>query len=139
MRQETGWFSSPACARILEVLECRGPNHKKRLAADAHTSLRNCMRRMSDLEASNIIHVDHWELIAGHWFAIYMLGPGISAPAPIAKPGSRALANRQHRGRLVDRFGKSIANRILSSKQYGTERIVIDGRAVYERGRGVLA
>ena len=78
--------TSPACARVLERLECHGEATGPDLAAAVHMSYAYCKGQVMPalMKAGVIRVVGHVRNHAGPALAIYALGPGPSVPKPAA-------------------------------------------------------
>lgn len=78
------WHTSPACARVLERLECHGEATAPALAQAVHISYEYCKDQVMPalLKAGVVRVVAHLRQHSGPALAIYALGPGLSVPRP---------------------------------------------------------
>lgn len=122
------WDTSPACARFLEYLECRGDASPDRLAAACHAQPKYAINLMRLMRGAGVVHVRAWRHNSnGAPTPIYRLGPGKNKPAP--KPETAAQRCRRRRESLRALYGAHAASAILGSSRVKA-RIVVDGRTL---------
>lgn len=132
------WHTSPACARILERLECRGPGRPDEIGAEIHSSLKHTEALLRLLKAAERVHVSRWRRnLAGAATPVYTLGPGMDVAKPPRETHAQHCARR--RKALIAKYGKEIANKVLNPKIYGYPTIMINGeRVTSSSGRSYL-
>lgn len=76
----------------------------------------------------------------GHHQKIYSSTKGENAQLKlIGKTESNIITKKRRRAERIEKYGKRIAWKIESARsQGGADRIVIDGKTIYERGKGML-
>lgn len=135
--------NTPAAMRMLERLQYVGPATRWTMAKECHIDqyhAANIVRLM--IRLGGLLHISGWsrpESGHGSYAPIYSIGPGANKPKP--KQLTATVKSRNRRNSLIERFGDSlIAERICRSRRNGgADRIVIDGKTIYQRGQGVLA
>lgn len=91
-------------------------------------------RLARNMRKEGLVHVDRWILRTGQHIPVYAIGAGKDAPYP--KPKTKLQIQRDRKRRLEAQYGFEIANRIRATRREGgAERIVIDGKTVYQRGQ----
>jgi hypothetical protein len=101
----------------------------------AHT-----LRVLKDLRACGLVHVSSWRRQPdgqrGYPAKLWRFGHGVDAPMPKAKDMARSVRESYHRTRKrsIEQFGIEVTRKIfVSRKRGGIDRLVIDGKTVYER------
>ena len=123
------WYSSPACGRYLEHLECRGDASADQLASACHSQVKYALNLCRKLLSEGVIRVIAWRHNCnGAMSPIYRLGPGTSIKMPQAETAAKRYSRR--RRSLVAIYGKSVATRVLDGKKFGHPIVVIDGKRV---------
>lgn len=124
------WWTSPACARILERLECKGPAGSELMASELYIykGYAYSLCRVVLLEA-RCIHICAW-LHNSHGLTtpIYALGPSKNRRRPPAETTAQRCKRR--RVALVARFGTEIAEKVLNPGNYDNAQVYIDGRRI---------
>lgn len=128
------WATSDTATRILERLSC-GDCSIKTLCIDCATGENSARTLITQMHRAGVIHLRAYLPavgVGGMHTLIYRLGPGRDAKRP-KRRGKKELY-QEWRARKVARFGREIAATMLRSRSYGgAERVVIDGRTVYQR------
>lgn len=122
------WHISPACARILERLECRGDDTHDGVAKPCHVSEKYACALMRVLKRAEVIHIVAWRHNThGAPTPIYRLGPGKNKPMP--KPETTAQRMKKRRDSMREMWGTRATNIALSQARHkGT--VVIDGKQI---------
>lgn len=91
--------------------------------------------RLSVMHKAGVIHISGWRRDGAHPPAkIFSAGKGRDAPKPTKVDNMTAIRNRQRK--LTERYGEDNARKIMTSRaDGGPDRIVIDGKVVYARGK----
>lgn len=135
------WSTAPTALRLRERLASGGPATLKVLIIDCHCSDHVARQHLSAMYRAEQIHLHAWLRatgVGGNYSKVWAIGAGADAPRPTAT--SKAQNYRAWRHRTIARWGAEIANRMfLSRRNGGADRIVVDGRVVYERGRRTAA
>lgn len=125
--------TSVVAERMLSLLR-EGEQRADVLASAAMCATEYAYRLMRLMKAENRIHVCDWVRNGGGgaYTPVYRHGPGRNAIRP--SPKTAAQIKRERRKRLIQAYGKALADRMLSSRRKGgADRIVLDGRVIYER------
>jgi hypothetical protein len=132
--RHANWVTSDAAGRILERLTC-GDCSIKTLTVDACVSDGNARTLIGQMIAARVVHLSAWRTAAGlggNHTQVYRLGPGREAKRPAAR--AKKVLYQEWRQRKIEKYGREAAGAMLRSRSYGgAERIVIDGRTVYQR------
>lgn len=129
------WFTSPACARVLEHLECKGESTARDLSATVHISYEYAKDQvMPALLRAGRVRVSGWvRQCSGNPLALYALGPGKSVPMP--GPVDMATRLRRRRDEMRQAYGTTDAWRVYQHKG----AIVRDGKRLRMAGFGRTA
>lgn len=140
-RHQGHWTTAPTALRLRARLDSGGPATVKALSVDCHCSEHVARVHLSAMHKAGQIHIHAWLRatgVGGNFSQVWALGRGPDARRPTAT--SKAQNYRAWRQRTIARYGPEIASRIfLSRRNGGADRIVVDGRVVYERGRRAAA
>lgn len=132
--RDANWATSDAAARILERLTC-SPCTIKTLCADCAVSDSGARPLLRQMARAGAIHLSAYlptTGIGGMHTKLYSLGPGRAAKRPA--PRGKKVLYQEWRARKIAKYGPDIAGTMLRSRNNGgAERIVIDGRTVYQR------
>ena len=122
------WWTSPACARMLEHLECHGESTPERIARDCHVTEHYTLAIGRILKEAKRVHVSAWRHNAnGRPTPVYRLGPGRNVPQP--KPETASQRAKRRRASLVELYGARATNVILrQTRKPGT--IIVGGKAI---------
>lgn len=128
------WQSENALL-ILDRLQAAGPQTTSDVAAYmgcGHEYARMCLRQM---HKQGMAHIARWDRVGAHPPKIvYGAGAGDDARKPAVL--TRLQSTRRRKRRLTEQFGEDRAKSIMTSRaDGGPDRIVIDGRVAYERGK----
>lgn len=120
---------------ILNRLSAAGPQSTAQVAeymGCGHEYARMCLRQMY---RQGMAHIARWDRVGAHPPRIvYGAGAGEDARKPAVL--TRQQSSRRRKRRLIDQFGELRAKSIMTSRaDGGPDRIVIDGRVAYERGK----
>lgn len=128
------WWTSPACARALEFLECRGEAPPDAIAAVIHVAPHYCYNQVMPalLEAGRVHVSGRIRNGGGQGTPIYALGPGENVVL-LAEPNAARM--RRRRREMGAALGVSLASKVLECEV----RPVRDGRRVRTAGFGRVA
>lgn len=120
---------------ILDRLDSAGPQTIADMAdfmGCGHEYARMCLRQM---HRQGMVHIHGWNRVGAHPpRTVYAAGAGADAKKPPVL--TRLQSTRRRKRRLTEQFGEDRAKSIMTSRaDGGPDRIVIDGRVVYERGK----
>jgi hypothetical protein len=96
---------------------------------------------LRNLHECGLIHIAAWRSVTiggGHPAKVWAFGPGKDTPKPPIKDVRkvRNASRKRRRQAVIDQYGKDIAKRIFCSRANGgSDKIVLDGRVIYERKR----
>lgn len=95
-------------------------------------------RAVRELHALGIIHIAKWRPAEGGGFPakLWKCWPRKDAEKPplASKKQSRLKWYRKTVKTMTDLYGHSVARKVLTSRKYGgADKIVIDGKTIYER------
>lgn len=140
-RHQGHWTTSPTARRLCARLASGGPATVKALSIDCHCSEHVARGHLSAMHKAARIRIHAWLRatgVGGNYSIVWALGAAPDAPRPTAT--SKAQNYRAWRLRTIARYGPEIASRMFRSRRNGgADRIVLDGRVVYERGRRTAA
>lgn len=128
------------CA-VFRYLRDHGPAESTVIADAIHRAWKPTLAALNTLHACGLIHVAAWRpvTVGGGWPAkVWAFGYGEDAPRPPARDAKAIRRESWHRRRahLAEQYGDEVARKIYRSRNNGgADRIVIDGRTVYERGK----
>lgn len=136
-RRDVHWHTSPACARNLERLACRGNGTPAEIAADVHCASNYAQSLLRLLLCHDLIAVAGWlRHYQGIPTPIYRIGPGPGKPMP--KADTNAARSRRRREALIKLYGQDIAYKVLNPKAHGYVRPHVDGKRVRPRDAGPM-
>lgn len=135
MTRAIRWWTSPACARVLERLECQGEASALALSQAVHIAYGYAKCEvMPALLAAERVRVTGWlRQHSGQPLALYSLGPGPSVPMPAAADNAARLARR--RRQMAAAYGVTAARKVLQERG----AIVRDGKRLRTAGFGRTA
>lgn len=125
--------SSKNADAVLEYLRSTGAQCVQEVATYfgwSHEYARTVLRAMREQGMAHVLGYER--RTAGHPIMIYAPGPGQDATKP--RPLTSTELNRRRKQILTQKFGPEIAARImLSRKEGGPDKIVLEGRVVHAR------
>jgi hypothetical protein len=126
--------------RVFNYLRDVGPATCLELAEHCFVVPRHAQYCVTQLAELGLVHIGGWrrQFGAGARFrrplAVWHFGYGKTACRVVDNSAKSARDRRVKR--LREEFGDEIASRILASRSNGgADRIVVDGRTLYERGK----
>lgn len=127
-----------ACSDVAKrymLLLRKGHNTALKMAMHTGSSTSWARKILRSLHTQGFAHISGWDRDGSRPpVAIYAPGRGEDTPRPRKRTMREANAARKRK--LADRYGEGIAKRILTPrKDGGPERIVVDGRTVWQRGK----
>jgi hypothetical protein len=125
--------------RLVEFLEAHGPMDTQAIADNCHMVRRQAQHIISQMrKVGGLVYIAAWDRYgdgqSGNMAPRYAIGNQADAPKP--KRVSNKVAQRNRAQRLREAYGSHIAWRMMESRHSGgADRIVIDGKTIYERGK----
>lgn len=125
--------------RVWKTLRDQGPMEVKQLAKAACLSIKRVRECITDLHECGLIHVAGWRPVTvcgGHPAKVWAFGHKADAPKPPAKDVIEIRLAGYHRRKQewINQFGLDVWRRVSKSRaKGGPDRIVIDGRCIYQR------
>lgn len=127
--------ASLAGKEVLAVINEHGPEKVGVIHSRLTYSYEYLCKLLREMTRQKRVHIDRYErqIQGGAYSPVYAAGEGLNARKPKAIKPREASSNRK--AKLIDEYGEEIASKIMRSrKQGGADKIVVDGRLIYERG-----
>jgi predicted transcriptional regulator len=131
-------YSVPA-QRLISIMLAKGPSSVAEIAEAAGIKVGYASVLLSTLRRQGLVHVTEWRFSgrATPRLPYYVAGPGKCAEKPAALTASQLKKRR--RAVLTSKYGREVATKIMNSDKTNTDRVVYEGRIVYERRRVATA
>ena len=126
-----------AIPRIYNALRELGRGSNEEISAKAFCGVKHTRKVLMDLRECGLVHIADYRKrdgVGGTRIHIWQFGPGEEHEKVVVK--DHIQIRRKRRRRLVSEYGVEIARRIIASRSKGgADRIVVDGKTVYQRGK----
>lgn len=125
-------------------LRDHGPSESTHIADGIFRTWKTTCAALNILHECGLIHIKTWRPVTtggGFPAKVWAFGYGEDAQRPKARDAKEIRRNCWHKRKadVTQKYGIEVARKIFKSRnQGGADRIVIDGRTVYQRGAPVI-
>lgn len=129
--------SDATLSRVLGWLAAHPRASAAEIAAACHVVPRHAQLLLRYCHTAGWVHYPAWRKATGtrgHLpTRLWCVGPGTDAPRP--ERDSAVMVRLRRKARLQERFGRSLAHKILTSRRNGGAAVLhLEGELVYRRG-----